>query len=372
MFIKKLLFSFLKKLKNDEILLYAQGLTFTTLLTLIPILGLLISLAHIFIPQKALIDQFIIQIAKYLTSEATQKVINAILTIIKKLESFPLGKFSIITYFFMSLALLFQLEEVLNKIFESSKKRTFIQRLTFFWLCMTLTPGLFFLPFSFYSYLGKFSTIFIFSLVTLFFFLMYVYFPAKDVPKKEALIGAIFSTILWICSSYFYSIYIKYAINYSKIYGSLAAIPLFLIWIFINWTIFLMGAELVVFLEQKNWKRTPLNLTHPWLKVYVMYLIGKNFLKGIVLDLFSLAEKLNLSPILLESTLQELETAGLIVLKEENIYLAKPLEKIKIAELVDLSIASELNEPPELEEFFQKMQNLLNNFFKITLKDLVN
>ncbi|WP_038057403.1 YihY/virulence factor BrkB family protein [Thermodesulfobacterium hydrogeniphilum] len=368
-YLKTVVLPFFKKINKDEIPVYAQALTFNTLLTIIPILGLIISLARIFVPQQTLVNQIILEVAKYLTPEATQKVIKVIFQILKGLEKFPLGKFSIVTYFLMGSGLLFQIEDVLNKIFESSKRRTFVQRLTFFWLFITLTPLIFLMPLSFHSYISNFSSL-IFFLIFLFFFLMYIYFPAKDVPKKEALIGAIFSTGLWIFSSYIYSIYIKYAVNYSKIYGSLAAIPLFLIWIFINWSIFLLGAELIVFLEQKAWKKIHFELPHLWLKLYIMYIIGKNFSEGKNLNIYELSKILDISPMLVESSLQELESQGFIVIKEDNIFLAKPLDKIKITDIIELKTLLQARSS-ELNEFLKKVKKLLTHTFEITLQDLV-
>jgi len=365
--------TFLKKLQKDDLLLCAQGLTFNTLLTLVPLLGLVLSISKIFIPRQKFVEQVFINIAQYLTPEATKKVMDTILELVKKLETFPLGKFSLIAYFIMGLGLLFQIEEILNRIFESSKRRNFIQRIIFFWVCITIVPFIFFMPVYSYFYLGKFSNFFILLILILafIFFLMYIYFPAKDVPKKEALIGAFFSTILWTLSSYLYSFYVKYAVGYSKVYGSLSAIPLFLVWLFVNWLVFLLGAELVVFLEQKIWKRIPIDHSYPYLKLYILYLLGKNFIEGKPCNIFEISEYLNVSPILLESLLQDLEKDGFVALRDEEVFFVKPLQKINITKVVGLNKFQELLKLPEGDSFFQKISILTKNFSEITLEDLI-
>jgi membrane protein len=365
--------TFLKKLQKDDLLLCAQGLTFNTLLTLVPLLGLVLSISKIFIPQQKFVEQIFINIAQYLTPEATKKVMDTILDLVKKLETFPLGKFSLIAYFIMGLGLLFQIEEILNRIFESSKRRNFMQRIIFFWVCITVIPFLFFMPVYFYFYLGRFLNFFILLILAFIFFLMYIYFPAKDVPKKEALMGAFFLTILWTLSSYLYSFYVKYAVGYSKIYGSLSAIPLFLVWLFVNWLVFLLGAELVVFLEQKSWKRIPLDLSYPHLnlKLYILYLLGKNFMEGKSCNIFEISEYLNVSPILLENILQDLEKEGFVAVRDEEVFFVKPLENINIAKVVGLNKFQELLKLPEGESFSQKISILTKNFSEITLEDLI-
>jgi membrane protein len=366
--------TFLQKILKDEILVYAQGLSFNTILTLIPLLGLILSIAKVFIPQEKIIDEFLLQVTQYLTPEATQKVTQVLIKLIKKLETFPLGKFSVLFYFIMSVGLLFQIEDVLNKIFESTKRRSFYQRLLFFWLCITLTPFIFLVPFIFSSYVGKFLIFLNFLFMVFFFLLIYLFFPAKDVPKKEALVGAVFSTCLWFTSSYLYSFYVKYAVSYSKIYGSLAAFPLFLLWIFLNWVVFLIGAELIVFLEKRAWESETPNIPRNLFALFVMYLLGKNFYSEGPIEVYTLCQRLKICPIEFETLLQQLENQGLVVLKEGKIYLIKAPEKISLLEILTLENKPDLKDLSKVfpEDFIQKLSSIMDQTSKFTLKDLLN
>ncbi len=365
--------NFLKSLwlqiKKDNILIFAQALSFTTLLTLIPILGLVFSILKIWIPQKKIDEQIILFFAQYLTPEATSKITNIILELSKKLENFPLGKFSIIAYFLIGSELFSQIEEFLNHIFKTIKRRTIIQRFSFYWLCITLAPILFLPPVLFHTYLQKYLTIVLFFSISFFFFLLYIYFPARKIPKKEALIGALFSTLLWFISSYGYGFYVKYAVSYSKIYGSLSAIPLFLIWIFINWVVFLLGAELTVFLENRYWRTKYQKIPHSWLKLWIIYFIGKNFLNGKTLSLEELTLKTSLPPETIQPILEELEKQNILSLVEGKIFLIRPPEKIYLKDLFSFTSFS-LIENPEFKELYKKMQNFMENFSRFTLKDL--
>ena len=62
--------------------------------------------------------------------------------------------------------------------------------------------------------------------------------------------GAIFATFGWSLFSFVYSIYISYFSNFSSTYGSLAAIVLIMLWLYICMNITLLGAEINVFLEK--------------------------------------------------------------------------------------------------------------------------
>jgi membrane protein len=368
----KFFLNLLKAIQKDELLLFAQGLTFTTILTIIPITGLVLSIARIFIPQEKIIDQTLVWIANYLTPEATSKVVNIILELIQKLKDLPLGKFSIVAYFLMSLGIFFQVEDSLNKIFKSSKRRTFVQRLSFYWLCMTITPFLLFLPFSFHSLPSKLITPTALLSFTIFFFLMYIYFPARKVPKKEALIGALFSAVLWGISSYLYGIYIKHAIAYSKLYGSLSAVPLFLIWLFINWLIFLLGAELAVFMEKKGWYTEELCISTSWTRLCILYQLAKAFLEGSLLSLQQLSQKLHLSPSYLEPFIEELEKEGILLVSEEGkIALLKSPDKLTLNAILKLDFTLPDDKLPIIKEIKEKLEKISPSIFKTTLKDLV-
>jgi len=367
------LLTFYHKIKKDEIIIYAQALTFTSLLTVIPLLGLSFTLSKILIPHEKILDQFFLYLTYYLTPEALQKVNHLIFNLTKKLETFPLGKFSLIFYFIMGSGLLFQIEEVLNKIFESQKKRNFFQRIIFFWLCITLTPFIFLIPFTLVSKIGKFYTLLNLVLIFSFFFLIYVSFPAKEIPKKETFLVATFSTLLLMITSYLFIGYVKYAITYSKIYGSLMIFPLFLLWVFINWLVFLIGAELIVALEIKVWRSWMIRPSKPLIKLLVLYILAKNFSENGPVTLDILQKTINIDTAYLESILQELEAQKLIFLKEDVVVLTKYPEKIFISEILEKElIFFENYEKNPLTLEFQEKLKIITSSLNVSLKELIS
>jgi len=83
---------------------------------------------------------------------------------------------------------------------------------------------------------------FVFIVITL--MIMYLFFPHTKVKTGAALAGAVFASLFWFI---FQKIYIVLQIgvaSYNAIYGSFATIPLFLIWLQIGWTFILLGASL--------------------------------------------------------------------------------------------------------------------------------
>jgi len=60
---------------------------------------------------------------------------------------------------------------------------------------------------------------------------------------KNHLPGAVFATLGWMLFSFFYSLYIKYFPSASAIYGSLTAVCLIMLWLYVCIVILLLGAE---------------------------------------------------------------------------------------------------------------------------------
>ncbi len=94
-------------------------------------------------------------------------------------------------------------------------------------------------------------------LVPLFFiiltlFLIYIFFPNTKVKTGPALIGAIFAGTFWFITQNFY-IGLQIGVSkYNAIYGSFATLPLFLVWMFLGWVFILAGAQLAFACQRRN------------------------------------------------------------------------------------------------------------------------
>jgi len=95
------------------------------------------------------------------------------------------------------------------------------------------------------EYTSIFSRYFLLSisLICIFAFI-YKYTPSRKIRWFSVLPGALFSTISWVICSLGFSFYINNFSNYSKLYGSIAAIFILLTWLFISSAIILIGGEI--------------------------------------------------------------------------------------------------------------------------------
>ncbi len=91
-----------------------------------------------------------------------------------------------------------------------------------------------------------------FGFLILFFMFLYTVIPERKTKLKNELPGAVISTVGWIGFSALYSFYIDNFSNQSKVYGSLTAIILFLLWMYICMIILFVGAEVNDIIQEHN------------------------------------------------------------------------------------------------------------------------
>ena len=90
------------------------------------------------------------------------------------------------------------------------------------------------------------------------FFLIYRLVPHRSVPPRHALLGALVAATLFEAAKEGFAVYVHYAPTYSVVYGAFAAVPMFLIWVYLSWLVILFGAELAAscaYWTDRAWKR---------------------------------------------------------------------------------------------------------------------
>jgi membrane protein len=91
----------------------------------------------------------------------------------------------------------------------------------------------------------------LFVVFSFLFFLIYKYVPSRRVHWAPALTAALTTGIGWNIARFSYNWYVKSFVSYNRIYGSLGAIPVLLLWIYIVWLVILSGAALSAALQNR-------------------------------------------------------------------------------------------------------------------------
>jgi membrane protein len=88
------------------------------------------------------------------------------------------------------------------------------------------------------------------AITTLAFTLLYLLMPSRRVPLKPAFIGGLFAALAFEVAKRGFALYIARVPTYEIIYGALATLPLFLLWVYLSWVIVLVGAAVTATLTE--------------------------------------------------------------------------------------------------------------------------
>lgn len=86
--------------------------------------------------------------------------------------------------------------------------------------------------------------------------LAYKLVPARQVPLRAAFISGLLAAVAFEGAKFGFAFYITHVRTYQIVYGALAALPLFLIWIYVCWIILLVGAAVAATLAEHRWGRS--------------------------------------------------------------------------------------------------------------------
>jgi len=181
------------------------------------------------------------------------------------------------------------------------------------------------------------------------FSLLYQFLPNTRVGYVPALCGGIFGGITWF---WVQVVYVKLQIGvakYNAIYGSFATLPLFFLWIYVAWVIFLLGAEFSFAFQawrQYQWKG--IHIT-PAARLAIAFDIMEaaiaDYKNRVLTDRKSLAETLNQTEKTVAAVVNDLVNGGLLRTvdgKLEGYVPAAPKEDLKPSEIMDIILGRDL------------------------------
>ena len=166
--------------------------------------------------------------------------------------SIPSAVFLAVTAFLM----LFTIERTFNEIWRIKEPRHGFQRLMMYWAVLSLGPLLVGVGIGVTTYVLSIplisdvtdSPLFLRFLPLLLsastFMLIYVVVPNTQVPLRHAVAGGVLIAVIFETAKFLFG-FVMSRSDFELIYGTFAVVPLFLLWIYVSWTIILMGAELV-------------------------------------------------------------------------------------------------------------------------------
>ena len=266
----------LRRFEADRCREQAGSLTYTTLFAVVPMLTVflvIISSIKALEPARQQLQQLIYSNFLPKTTIAFDKALNAFTD-----KSSNLTIIGILFLFVTTVMMLTSIEKVFNRIWRVRETRGGIIGFMRYWTIISLGPillGSAFVisstmaslnvlsnNFAGYELNGAFVLWLIsFCLTVVGFFILNWTIPNRSVPIKSALIAGLFSAVVFELLKNLFGFIMSNFTSYEVIYGAFAAIPIFLLWIFLSWNIVLIGVEisyaLTAFTAHKEQKRHP-------------------------------------------------------------------------------------------------------------------
>jgi membrane protein len=245
-----------KGFRDDKCLTYATALTFYTLFSIVPVLALIFAIAKGFGYEKNLQDQILENYGQY-RDILTNAFVYAN-SMLSNARGGVIAGFGIVLLLWSVMQLLVNIETSFNDVWQISRGRTWLRRVTDYLTIMLVGPLLLIVSgglnvaiqnrlgnMQFLGFVGTFLvTLLAYTLLAGVFTFLYVVMPNTKVKLKPAFIAAVIATVLFQFVSWGYIRFQIGANRLNAIYGGFAALPLFLVWVQYSWYIVLFGAEL--------------------------------------------------------------------------------------------------------------------------------
>jgi membrane protein len=266
----------LRRFEADRCREQAGSLTYTTLFAVVPMLTVflvIISSIKALEPARQQLQQLIYSNFLPKTTIAFDKVLTAFTD-----KSNNLTVIGILFLFVTTVMMLTSIENVFNRIWRVQEKRGGMIGFMRYWTIISLGPiilGSAFVLSSTVASMNLLSShlagyevdgafllwVISFTLSILGFFILYWTIPNRSVPVKAALFAGIFSASVFELLKNLFGYIMSNFTSYEIIYGAFAALPIFLLWIFLSWNIVLLGVEisyaLTAFYTGKEQRRHP-------------------------------------------------------------------------------------------------------------------
>ena len=360
----------------------ASSLTYTTVLSMVPLLAVVLSLFTAF----PLFADFRYALEGFLADSFMPAVVSEnVMSYLNQFAAKASGLTAIGSFFLIvtSVMLFRTIDEAFNDIWQVETRRPMRQRILVYWALLTLGPILVGASLWALSIVARESmglvgdvpgpfSMAISALPLLLtgagFSAMYFMVPNRSVRWRDALIGGFFSAIILELLRVGIAYYLSRFPSYTIIYGTFATIPIFLLWVYISWLVILLGATITALLpalRQRRWEQQHYTGAPFVQAVRVLHLLWRAWQQGNPgRPVTELCSTLGLHQDEIDNVLHQLKKLGYVVDTEsDDTYLwvlacdpaRTDLQPLIDAWLIDTRQPGLLHEPELLEAIAQSL-----------------
>ena len=274
----RLLVVLTRQLVKGQLNLRAMSLVYTTLLSIVPLLAVSFSVLKGFGVHNQ-IEPLLMNFLQPLGPKGKELSDN-IIGFVENVRVGVLGSLWLLFLFYTVVSLIQKVESSFNYVWQVERLRGFAQRFSSYMSVVLIGPVLVFTALGvtatamnntlvqqlmnvepFGDLIVSFSRLVPYLLVIAAFIFIYMFIPNTRVKFLPAFVGGVFAGVLWQSSGWAFAAFIATSSNYAAIYSSFAILVLLLIWLYLNWLILLLGAQVAFYIQYPQYmSRRPVQL----------------------------------------------------------------------------------------------------------------
>lgn len=378
------------RLRQDRCTEMAASLTFTTLLSVVPLLTIILTVFSAF-PVFADISM---HLKEFILSNMLPETGGRMIT--RYMEQFAesasrLTAVGIAFLAFTAMWMILTIDNAFHRIFRVSRQRSMLQRVLVYWAVITLAPILVGGSLSATSWLAGLSLGYFQQiseagvellkllpvvLTTAAFTLLFRVVPNRYVPMRHALIGGVIASITFESMNQAFAYYIAHFPTYKLVYGAFASVPIFLLWIYLSWLTLLFGA--IITASISHWRSTHALKLDQAAQLYfalaMLKLMYKGLQKGEVQNLPGLSRQLRIGYEDVERILGKLVRAKIVgKLSGLGWGMVRAPERIQLSELTTLFLLDSSQLPrgdSDIRAWFVALEKRMDEAGSLSLHDI--
>lgn len=325
----KLIFYTIQGLSQHGTMIRSAAMTFYTLISIVPIVALVFAVVKGF----GLVDGLVENLYSIFPQmpEVVDYVVEFAQKTLARTQGGWVAAISLVTLFWSVIRVFGSVEDAFNNIWEVKSTRSIARKYSDYIAIVIIAPILWIVASSAGTYMNEIfgvnesawlqaaSKLFSFVITWVMFTFLYIVLPNTKVRFGSAVISAIIAGSTFLLFQWGYVFLQKWMTSYNAIYGSFAALPLFLIWLQTSWQILLLGGELSFAfqnIQRFDEERESLLASYDCrrkLMLGVMVIVGRSFRDGKgAVPVTEIRDRLALPTRILSNILFTLVSAGML------------------------------------------------------------
>ena len=355
------LYGVLRDLFSGQLSLRAMSLVYTTLLSIVPLLAFSFSVLKGFGMHEKLEAQMYLFLEPL--GDKGIQITDQVMSLVNNVNGRVLGGVSLAFFIWTAVSMVQKVEESFNYVWYVSESRSFARRFTEYMFVLLIGPVAIVVALGMFTALQNQEVVqyllqnqivgplFVatskltpYLLVSGVFAFLYWFMPNTRVRVIPALIGGLGGGFIWASMVIIFTTFIVTASRTQAVYASFAIAIITLIWLYLNWLILLIGAQLAFYIQNPAYlrigRREPRlsNSMRERLALNIMLLVAKaHRYSEKRLNIQSLSEKLAIPSITLAPIIRGLEEQSLLARDEKEFLLpGREMARTPLSDVLDV------------------------------------